>query len=253
MKHNTLYRILFAGCLALLFLFVTACQQESDDVNPAEGRGKILLSLTGAGLYTELETRAEGTVTDLSQYTFTISGTSISGAAVTDLAVSVDDNGLAEVSAGTYTLTADNAAEANKNSGRPYYKGTSESFTIDVNETKAVSIALGKPQNARIRMALDASFTALYENPVVTLSDANRSVTLTSTAQECYFIVPVSGALAYTITADALADTHVTDMTAATGYVEIQAGCNTTITLKAQPASGIIIPFVSGEYNQTFD
>jgi len=237
----------------MLFVLAVGCQQDSDDVKPNEGCGTIVLSLTDAGLYTELQTRAEVSVADLSKYVFTLNGTTISGAAVTNHVVSVNDASTAEVSAGTYTLTASNEVEANKNNGRPYYSGTSEEFTIDVNETKSVSIALGKPKNARITMALDASFTALYENPVMTLSDASRSVTLTSTEEDCYFIVPASGALAYTITADALAGTYVTDMTAATGYVDIQAGCNTTITLKAQPASGIIIPFISGGYNNTFD
>ncbi len=239
--------------ISSLFL-LTACQQEAElPVAPQEGEGTIVLSLGGAGLYTELQTRAEQPVADLRKYDFTISGTTISGATVTNLPVTVDDQGEAKIAAGTYTLSANNREYANLGSGHPYYSGTSEAFTIAINETLPVSIALGKPRNACIRVAYDASFTALYENPVVTLSDSERSVTLWTEEDACYFVVPASGALAYTITANALANTHVSDMTAATGYVEIREGCNTTITLKVQPTTGIIIPFVSGDYNQTFD
>lgn len=211
-----------------------------------------MLSLGGAELYTELETRAETTVADLSKYVFTISGTTISGASVTDLALTVAEDGTAQVNAGTYTLTANNRDYANSGNGNPWYNGTSAAFSINVNETKAVSIALGKPKNARLIMAVDDSFTALYESPVLTLSDGARSVTLTSTEEDCHFIIPASGALAYTITAEAKAGSHATDMPQSTGYVEVQAGYNTTITLKANPASGVIIPVVEGEHNGEF-
>ena len=183
---------------------------------------------------------------DLSNYVFTISGTTISGATVTNQPLDVND-GIAQVNAGTYTITADNRDEANKDYGRPWYNGASESFTINVNETKPVSIALGKPKNARLMMAIDPSFSNLYENPVLTLSDGTRSIILNSTDVECYFIIPASGALAYTITANALAGSHATDMPQTQGYVDIQAGYNTTITLKASGPEGIIIPVVNGE------
>lgn len=212
-----------------------------------------MLSLGGAELYTELETRAETTVADLSKYVFTISGTTISGASVTDLALTVAEDGTAQVNAGTYTLTANNRDYANSGNGNPWYNGTSAAFTINVNETKPVSIALGKPKNARLMMAIDPSFSNLYENPVLTLSDGTRSITLNSTDVECYFIIPADGALAYTITADAKAGSHATDMPQTQGYVDIQAGYNTTITLKANPATGVIIPVTEGEYSGTFD
>lgn len=234
---------------------MVACQQEEEEEEasePADGSATIVLSLGGAQLYTELLTRSEVPVGDLSHYAFVLNGTTISGAVVSNLPLSVDNDGKAEVNAGTYTLTASNADYANTEYGHPLYIGTSESFTIAVNETQNIAIALGKPKNARITMAIDDSFTALYENPVLTLSDGNRTITM-DTEVECYFTIPASGALAYTITANALAGSHVTDISTATGYVEIQAGYNTTVRLKANPATGIIIPVVEGDYTGTFD
>lgn len=235
-------------------LLLSACQQDNDN-QPADSQATIVLSLGDAQLFTELETRADVTVTDLSKYVFTLNGTTKSGAEVTDLPLDVNYDGTAEVNAGTYTITADNMDEANKDYGRPWYNGTSKSFTIDVNETetKTVPIALGKPKNARLMMAIDESFSNLYENPVLTLSDGTRSIILNSTDVECYFIIPADGALAYTITADAKPGSHATDMPQSQGYVDIQAGYNTTITLKASGPEGIIIPVISGEHTETFD
>ena len=233
-------------------LLLSACQQDSDN-QPADSQATIVLSLGDAQLFTELQTRAEVPVADLSNYVFTISGTTISGASVTNQPLNVNYDGTAQVNAGTYTVTADNRDEANKDYGRPWYNGVSESFTINVNETKPVSIALGKPKNARLMMAIAPSFSNLYENPVLTLSDGTRSIILNSTDVECYFIIPADGALAYTIKADAKPGSHATDMPQSQGYVDIQAGYNTTITLKASGPEGIIIPVINGEHTETFD
>lgn len=231
-------------------LCLTACQSD-DEVQ--DTTGTIQLQLGNMLPYTELITRAEAPVADLTKYSFTLNGTTIGGVAITDLPLSVSSDGTAQVNAGTYTLTADNKDEANRDSGRPWYNGTSEPFTISINTTTPVSIALGKPKNARIAMAIDPSFSALYDSPVLTLSDGSRNLTLSSTEESCYFIIPADGALAYTITADAKSGSHATDMKPATGYVAIQPGYNTTITLKAHPATGIIIPVTSGTFNGTFD
>lgn len=229
------------------------CRHDHDDQPVTDGAATIVLSLADAQFFTELHTRAEVPVADLSKYTFILSGTTISGAAVANLVLDVADDGTAQVNAGTYTLTADNREEANHGNGRPWYYGTSEAFTVNVNETQSVGIALGKPKNARLTMAVDESFSSLYENPVLTLSDGERSITLHSTEEDCYFIIPADGALAYTITASALAGSHATDMPQSTGYVDVQAGYNTTITLKANPATGVIIPVADGNYSGTFD
>ncbi len=233
---------------------MVGCQQRDEDLVMADGVGTLVLSLGDTELYTELQTtRAEAPVADLSKFVFTLNGTTISGASITDLVLDVDYNGTAKVNAGTYTITADNKVEANRFSGSPWYYGTSEPFTITVNETTPVSIALGKPRNARVTLAIDESFSSLYDAPEMILSDGERTETLTSLEDVCYFIIPASGALAYTITADAKSGSHVTDMHPATGFVEVQAGYNTTITLKAHPATGTIIPFTSGEREGTFD
>ncbi|MBQ9190236.1 MAG: DUF4493 domain-containing protein [Bacteroidaceae bacterium] len=244
-------KIIKSILLCTTLLTLVSCQ--SEEQQPTATTGTIVLSLGGTELYTELQTRAEAPVADLSKYVFTLNGTTISGATITDLVLDVDYDGTAKVNAGTYTITADNKVEANRFSGSPWYSETSESFSVSVNATTPVSIALGKPKNARIAMAIDDSFNALYEDPVLTLSDGDRTQTLASLEDACYFIVPASGALAYTLTANAKEDSHASDMPQATGYVDIQAGYNTTIILKANPASGVIIPVTGNDYNGTFD
>ena len=224
------------------------------DIDGAGVKGQLQLTMAQAGLFTDLyPTRAESAVADLSKYVFTLNGTTISGATIHDLVLDVAADGTAKVNAGTYTLTADNREAANHEHGSPWYRGTSEPFTITVNETTPVSIAHGKPRNARLMMAIDESFTALYEAPVLTLSDGDRSITLSSTEEACYFIIPASGALAYSITAAAKAGSHATGLTPATGYIDIRAGYNTTITLKAHPATGIIIPVANDTHDGQFD
>jgi hypothetical protein len=251
-KYNIL-SIVYSSFAIVLALTFVACQQNEDESALSDGTGTIVLSLGDAGIYTELQTRVENPVADLSKYVFTLNGTTISGANITDVVLDVEYDGTAKVNAGTYTITADNKIEANRFSGSPWYQGTSEPFSITINETTPVSISLGKPKNARITMAIDESFAALYEDPVLTLSDGDRSQILASLEDACYFIIPASGALAYTITAEAKAGSHATDMPQATGFVEIQAGYNTTITLKATGPEGIIIPVVEDEHNGTFD
>ena len=251
MKVHIIHKIQLFICLLTLLVSLTACQQEAD-TRPADGKATIRLSLNDMQLYSEL-TRAEQSISDLTNYSFTLNGTTIGGVNVTDLVLDVDAYGVAEVNAGTYTLSANNQREANTDNGHPYYSSTSEPFTVDAGDYKPVSIALGKPKNARISYVIDDTFSALYESPNVTLFDGKRSVSLISTEDECYFIIPASGALAYTITAEAKAGSHATDMPLATGYVEIQAGYSTTITLKANPTTGIIIPVVNDEYSGTFD
>ena len=239
--------------LSVLLFTLTGCQQEREDEATPAGEATLVLSFGQPQLFTELTTRAEHVVTDYSRYTFTLNGTTISGAPITDLVLPVGDDGIVKVAAGSYTLSADNREYANADNGHPWYSGTSEPFSIDVNQTLNVAIALGKPKNARITVTVDDSFTSLYENPVVTLSDGERSVTMTSSEDVCHFIIPASSALAYTITAAAKAGSHATDMASSTGFVEIQAGYNTTVRLKANPASGIIIPVVEGGHSGSFD
>ena len=253
MKKATSYIYPLFCVLLVTLLALTSCHQDNESEVTLDGEATLVLSLNDAQLFTELSTRVEHVVTDYSRYTFKLNGTTISGAPVTDLVIPIGDDGIAQVSAGTYTLSADNRDYANTDNGYPWYNGSSETFTINVNETLGVSIALGKPKNARLSMAVDDSFSALYEHPVLTLSDGERSVMLTSSEEVCHFIIPASGALAYTITAAAKAGSHATDMPSSTGYVDIQAGYNTTIRIKANPASGIIIPVVEGGYTGTFD
>ena len=246
--------IKYTLAIVLTMAFVT-CQQNDEEVTQSDGTGTLVLSLGDAGLYTELQTTRDGTpVADLSKYVFTLNGTTISGATIKNLELDVNsDDCTAQVNAGTYTITADNRIEANRFSGSPWYRGTSESFKITINQTTPVSISLGKPKNARIAMSIDASFSNLYEDPILTLSDGERNQTLASLEDICFFIVPASGALAYSSTAKAKEGSHATDMNSSTGYVEIQAGYNNTITLKANLDTGLIIPVVGGDYNETFD
>lgn len=253
MKKAILYIIPLFSVLLVTLLTMTGCGQEREGEVTPDGEATLVLTLGDAQLFTELTTKAERVVTDYSRYTFTLNGTTISGAPVTDLIVPVGDDGVAKIAAGSYTLSADNRDYVNADNGHPWYQGVSELFSIDVNQTLNVAVALGKPRNARITLVVDNSFSSLYDDPVLTLSDGERSATLASSEDVCHFIIPASGALAYTITASAKAGSHATDMASSTGFVEIQAGYNTTVRLKANPASGIIIPVVEGGHSGQFD
>ncbi len=272
------------GCEALLLLLLASC---SSDLPESGGMGRIVLSLDGNGLYTELETRATQPLTDLTGYVFTLSGTTAGGEAVAAQQVTLTRVGetntfAAVVEAGTYHLTADNyAAAASTAQGSPYYSGSSDDFTVAPATTVPVSIALGTPKNACVTYLLDDSFTALYNNPTIDIKDGNNTLaTLTAPAPNATSLTnavychvastpatqtlyapsgtPISRSLTYSVTARAISGatsgTYVTDVVGATGTITIASGRHTVITLTANSVTGEVIPIIGGEdYEGTFD
>ena len=182
------------------------------------------------------------------------------------------NNYIGNVAAGTYTLTADNYVDARTGNGKPYYSATSEEFTVATATTVPVTIDLRTPKNACVTYLLDASFSALYSDPTLTIDDNGHDVTLiapaanstdltsavychvaSSPATEMPYSSSTTRTLSYTVSAAARATSHVTDIAAVTGTLTIASGRHTTITLSANPVTGELIPLVSGEHTGVFD
>ena len=265
--------------LGIVALTVSSCQKEEMETT-APSIGKIELTMSSEPeVY--IETRSTGTyLDDISSLDFTLSGQTTDGEAIANQPLSFKSDGTdaqghqrfaAIFEAGTYTLTATTktTVSAPVNApGAPAYHGTSTQFTIEQGGTATTSIDLGTPINAKITVALDNTFTSKYELPRITITDGTRSVTITdaataaaSTASQptyglptvTYFDVPASGPLSYSITADAKSDSHVTDITSASGSISIEAGKHHILTLTANPVTGEIVPIIEGTYSGTFD
>lgn len=277
---------LFVG-LALSLLAVTGCRQE--DIRPqaeSDGMGRIVLSLSNSDIWLDIETRAE--METFEGYVFTLKPDGEAGETIT-----FTDDGTAIVEAGTYTLKADNLDPSQEGLGAPYYSGESEEFTVSAGETAEVSINLGKPKNAKITVVLDKSFTDLYdtekrsdtekESISLTFSGASssgddREVNLDGshfksddisttvdasagqamTSDPFFFAVSsddeeAEASLSYTLSALAKKDAHITDISSLQGTLNIKKGCHTTLTLKANPVSGELIPVIDGDYDNEFD
>ena len=263
--------------LGTVALTVTGCRQE-DMETTAAAVGKIELTMS-AEPEVYIETRSTQ-LDDISTLDFTLSGQTTEGQTVSSQPITftsdgTDDNGnrrfAAVFEAGTYTLTASTKAIVSAPAdgpGAPAYSGTSSQFVITQGSTAATTIDLGAPVNAKITVELDATFSAKYELPRITITDGTRSVTITDAATAAasaigqptfglpttaYFGIPASGTLSYSIVASARSGSHVTDITGTTGAITLSAGCQHTLTLTATPVSGKIIPIVTGQHNDEFD
>lgn len=234
--------------LLLLASTLVACQNENiSDIDDNATTGRIVLSLQDVEVFTEVTTRAEqaGNVSD---YTYTLSGTTKNGTTVTDQTVTFTD-GSAIIPAGTYTLTVTSKTEPD---AAPWYQGTSKPFTIGVGGTKSVTIYLGAPQNAAIAVNFDASFTSLYENYSVTIG--NHSVSNASAAGSTT-LYTMPGKISYTIHGSAKQDSHVSDIPEAgiTGTLTVAAGTSYPLNITAQSITDLMIGIGSGTHNGPFD
>lgn len=253
MRHTT--GILFGYFMANA-LFFSSCQEEKNILpveNSTQGRIEFRLSYMD---YVNVDTRAEKPLTDLSGYTFTLTGTDDEGNEVNHPITlqREDDTYSSIVPAGTYTLTTDNMSAACAGTGAPYYNGTSEPFSIVAGGKTAVNIVLGTPRNALINFGLDASFTSLYENCNVTFNDDTRSFSLSDNGQ-AYAMIPADGRLAYTVFASAKAGSHVTDLPqdGLTCHMQVEAGRTYSVVLTAKSVSDPIIGIGDGEYEGEFE
>lgn len=247
------YSLLFFGGWTLCLL--GSCATEEDALHGADAaQGRIVLSTPLAEPF--IEVRAEQTLTDFSGYTFTLKGTNSDGWAVNET-LELQKEGehySCIIPAGTYTLTADNATAATAANGAAYYNGTSPEFSLTPGGNVAVSIDLGKPQNAMISLNIDASFSKLYDLTGVSLTDGERTVSLTAPGQ-AYFMIPASGCLSYTILAKARPGSHVSDLPAAgiTRSLTIAPGNAYPILLTAKAIEDMLIEFGNGSHNGEFN
>ena len=295
MLRNTPKTILWL--LALLFA-VTGCQQE-DIQFPEEPNvmGRIVLNLSDIDVYVDAQTRATQTLDAVfPNFVFTLNGETVDHKPVTNQIVNFDNEGTAIIKAGTYTLTASTLAASQTGNGCPYYEGTSAEFTLGVGETQSVRIGSEKqpltPQNAKVTLVLDQSFTDLYtfakadseselktkyetrydKEPGLKIHTHNNTTSRTldlaqawydhsqnnSNDEAVYFPVD-EGEIDYVIYAAAKPGTpekpgsYITDIVGVSGSISPQAGKHYVITLKANTVSGEIIPILEGTHNDYFD
>lgn len=258
MQHISPKPLLFA----LLTLLLSGCLNEDTQPQKEEQSvmGRIVLNLSGIEVFNDAETRAAQTLDDYTGYVFTLNGTAVESGTVTNQVITLDGAGSAIIEAGTYTLTASNLAASQTGNGCPYYNGTSAEFTLSVGGTQSVSIGSEEhpltPQNAKLTIDYEDdgdrtdkdTFADFYGNGTFTAS--GRAINLTSPSTVVYF---PAGTVNYTIAVAALAGSHVTDITSATGTIDLTAGCYHTLTLRANPVTGELIPVVSGTHTGKFD
>lgn len=240
---------------AMLAVSLQSCQNE--DVVFEEDSCRIVLNMSSEGTFLETDTRAVQSLTDLEGFSFKLSGTDHKGEAVDrELRFQKDgDLNIAIVPAGQYTLTAGNETMATTGNGMPYYHGSSELFKLSDNTTTVVSIALGKPHNARIDLVLDNTFSSLYTLEEVSFDDkVERSITLTSQGS-VYAMVPADGIVTYTVKATAKKGSHVSDLpaTGVKGTIKVAPGNSYTLNLTAKAISDLIIGIGDGEHGGEFD
>lgn len=245
---------LIVTCLSWVFF---SCQSEKLSPDTSYAKGRILFSMPTAEPFIEEGTRATQTLTDLKGYTFTLSGTDTKGNTINE-DIKFKDNSCI-IPAGTYTLTADNMTAAVPGLGAPYYHGTSASFTLEAGGTVTIpTIEMGKPQNTRIDLTLDDTFTKLYDLQSLTLSDGSdgsRTISLDANNRQGFMMVPENNTLTYTIKAKAKKDSHVTDLPAEglTKTLTVTAGYAYPIHLTAQAIKDMMIGIGNGSHNGEFD
>ncbi len=221
----------------------TGCSAEDIAGEAPSEMGVLCLQMSSSEDFVQVETREVQTLTDdFTGYTFKLS----------DEPISFTD-GEATIPAGTYTLSATNASTVNGGYSGPLYEGATE-FTLNAGEQKDVALNLGSPKNAKVTIELSKEFNVngLYTFVNLTLTDGTRSNTITPTEQVAYFPA-TNTTLGYTLVANANKNSHVQDITGATGTVTIAPGTHTTLTLNVNPITCYIKIETGGEHNGVFE
>ena len=240
-KFQNIFHILAVLAFGMLGI---GCSSEDTQVEAPKLMGVLHLNMSSDEVYVHVGTRAVQTLTDWREYQFTLdNGTTSTPLVFTD--------GKAIIEAGTYTLSATNAASVDNGYSGALYSGT-ETFSINAGEQKAVTLALGKPKNSKVTVSPSPAFVEKYELESLTLNDGTRDITISSVEQEAYFPASVTQ-LTYTLVANAKAGSYVQDITFATGTIAISSGTHTPITLNLNPiAPNLVIIETGTEYNGVF-
>ena len=238
---NNKQLILITSTLLAISQLSVGCSAEDIAVEDSSNKGILCLSLSSGDEFIKVETRAEHTLTDWSEYEFRLN----------DEPISFTD-GKAVIPAGSYTLSATNSGAVDGGYGAPLYSGTSETFTINAGETTNVTLDLGAPKNAKVTINLSEDFKQSAEDDAYTYEISNfalggKTLNLTSNTQDFFFPVPEGGEVTYILTAAAKQGSHVQDITNAKGTVTIAAGTHTTITLSISPIDDNLIIIENGE------
>lgn len=265
MKH---LHLLLTAALAAMTIVLASCQQ-NDTLRPSGGgTGRIVLTLSEPEAYVEVATRATATraehaLENISDYLFTLSGTTAEGEEVTAQPLAIAD-GEAIIPAGTYTIAVQGnsalATAAVTGLGTPYYTGTSAeadgnatTFTVEAGAVTPVRILL-RPANARLTITLTTAFTNKYKN--IALTCGTRTLTLLTeddqptTTSEVTAYFP-TGAL--TVAATARLGSQVTEIIPLANAIQLAAATANTLNLDIDPVSGTVIPINSGQHSGEFD
>lgn len=236
LKANIICNILV---LALVIGACTSCDNDFMQVEAPKTTGVLRLQMSSNQHYIDIETRASVPLANWDEYTITLK----QGDKDVDATF---DNGVAILEAGTYTLSATNAASVDNGYDGALYSG-SKSVTIEAGEQKDVTLDLGKPKNAKVTLKASKDFTDLYTISSFKIGDVELN-----TSDAFYFPVTETP-LTYTLVADAKPGSHVQDITSATGTIAISAGTHTPITLKINPIDPNLVIIVTGtEYGGVF-
>ena len=230
-----------------------ACTSSITDGVMRSEEGTLRLLVQAEDSYLNIETRASQPLTSLTGYsltgyTLTLNGTTTDDEAVTSQSITLDDNNTAKLKAGTYTLTASNQTAATKGAGCPWHEGTAAQFTIAAGGNTAVTLDLGKPKNAELKIVLSKDFSANYGSLNLTFTDGKR--VLSVTADSTLYLMP--GSIPYSLIADAKQGTYIQDASL-TGNLTLTAGTTQTLTLSVQPITGLIRIDTGKEYDGEFE
>ena len=214
---------------------------------PSE-EGTLRLLVQAEDSYLNIETRESQPLKILTGYTLTLNGTTTEGETVTSQSITLDDNNTAKLKAGTYTLTASNQTAATKGAGCPWHEGTSAQFTIAAGGNTAVTLDLGKPKNAELKIVLSGAFSNKYESLNLTFTDGKRVLSVTT--DSTLYLMP--GSIPYTLTADARKETYIQDASLQ-GTLTLTAGTTQTLTLSTQPITGLIMIETGDKHDGEFE
>ena len=232
----------------MLSVMAVACTSSiTDGVMPSQ-EGTLRLLVQAEDSYLNIETRESQPLKSLTGYTLTLNSTTTEGETVTSQSITLDDNNTAKLKAGTYTLTASNQTAATKDAGCPWHEGTSAQFTIAAGGNTAVTLDLGKPKNAELKIVLSKSFSDNYKSLNLTFTDGKRVLSVTTTST--LYLMP--GSIPYTLTANARKDTHIQDASLQ-GTLTLTAGTTQTLTLSIQPITGLIGIETGGKHDGEFE